>query len=83
MDRLNFFFMLFHHGLSPAIKDQQVPLDLPEDLGALIALPIKINKWLMEKREGEVLVGNLWALSTVELLFHQRDLTFPEVLSGG
>lgn len=46
------YFMVFHHGLSPAIKDQQVPLDLPDDLDALIALPIKINKWLMEKREG-------------------------------
>lgn len=72
-----------HHGLSPPIKDQQVPLYLPDDLDALIALPIKLNKWLMENREGEVLVGNLWAMTTMKLLFHQKDLTFPEVLSGG
>lgn len=31
------------HGLSPAMKDQLVPLDLRDDLDALITLTIKID----------------------------------------
>lgn len=42
-------FAAFLHGLSAPMKDHLVPLDLPTDLDALVALAIKINKQLQER----------------------------------
>lgn len=39
----------FHYGLSDAIKDQMVALDLPRDLDSLISLAIKIDLRLKER----------------------------------
>lgn len=36
-------FDAFLHGLSPAMKDQLVPLDLRDDLDGLITLTIKTD----------------------------------------
>lgn len=41
-------FDAFRHGLSPAIKDQLIAIDLPKQLDSLIALTIKIDKRLLE-----------------------------------
>ncbi|XP_061605724.1 uncharacterized protein fbxw9 isoform X2 [Phyllopteryx taeniolatus] len=39
----------FFQGLSPAVKDHLVPLDLPTDLDTLIALAVKIDKRLLDR----------------------------------
>lgn len=38
----------FRHGLSPAIKDQLIDIDLPKQLDSLIAFTINIDKILLE-----------------------------------
>lgn len=38
----------FLFGLSDPLKDQLAPLDLPQDLDSVIAMAIKIGKWLWE-----------------------------------
>lgn len=40
----------FLHGISSPLKDQLDPLDLPDDLNALIALTVKINKWISKRK---------------------------------
>uniref|UniRef100_A0A8C6P718 CCHC-type domain-containing protein n=1 Tax=Nothobranchius furzeri TaxID=105023 RepID=A0A8C6P718_NOTFU len=43
-------FDAFLSGLSSELKDMLAPLDLPEDLDSLIALPIKIDKRLTDRQ---------------------------------
>lgn len=73
-------FDAYLHDLSPVMRDQFIPIALPDDLDALIALSIGIDKCHME-REGEALLRTICSkTNSLGVLLPVPELIFFEVL---